>query len=86
MDSIQNKRQGQSQGLNDSTGEDSIIHFYVQTVYYTHNFKRKTSQRCQLPMVPVPHIQTVTLKQRGELVAVCAVGTHTVEEPAVDCS
>ena len=86
MDSIQKKRRGQNQGLNDSTGEDSVIYFYVQTVYYTHNFKRKTSQKCQLPMVPVPHIQMVTLKQRGELAAVCAVGTHTVEETAVDCS
>lgn len=86
MDSIQKKRRGQSQGLNDSTGEDTMIYFYVQTVYYTHNFKRKTSQRCQLLKVHVPHIQMVTLKQRGELAAVCAVGMHTVEEPAVDCS
>ena len=86
MDSIQNKRRGQSQGLNDSTGEDSVIYFYVQTVYYTHNFKKKTSQKCQLPMVPVPRIQMVTLKQRGKLMAVCVVGTHTVEETAVDCS
>lgn len=84
MDSIQKKRPGQSQGLNDSTGEDTMIYFYVQTVYYTHNFKKKTSQRCQLPMVPVPHIQMVTLKQRGELAAVCAAGTHRVEEPAID--
>ena len=67
---------GQSRGLNDSIGKDTMIHFYVQTVYDIHNFKRKASQRCQLPMVPVPHIQMITWKQRGWLATVCAVGGY----------